>query len=207
MAKKTAVNKKKGTQNLVPKISRRKGSKAPMPTDIRPMLCTLISELHNDPQYLYEIKWDGYRIMAYAEKGKTRLSSRGGKDYTSRYPPIARALQALQHDVVLDGEVVVFDAAGHPSFNAVQLYNGHDSAIYYYCFDILWLDGRDLKALPLSERKEILRELINNNEVLRFSDSFDDGEGLYALMKQKGFEGVVAKRKDSEYLEGDRSSR
>jgi bifunctional non-homologous end joining protein LigD len=179
--------------------------KGKMPERVRPMLCTLITEFKNDPGYLYEIKWDGYRILSYVQNGKVRLDSRSGKDYTPKYPLVAKALKALKINAVIDGEMVVFDDQGHPSFNGVQLYNGHNTPIYYYVFDILWLGGYDLRELPLTKRKEILRALIKDNDVLRLSESFEDGEGLYELMKEKGFEGIVAKKKDSEYLEDDRS--
>lgn len=182
------------------------GKKAKMPVRVEPMLCTLTSEVHNHPDYLYEIKWDGYRIISYVEKGKVRMDSRSGKNYTNKYPPVAKALKALKKNVILDGEMVVFDEEGHPDFNAIQLYNMHDTPIFYYVFDIIWMEGYNLKELPLTKRKAILKDLLKGNEVLRFSESFEDGEGLFAVMKEKGLEGIIGKQKDSEYIEGDRSS-
>jgi bifunctional non-homologous end joining protein LigD len=181
------------------------GTKKPMPSRIKPMLCAKVATVPTSTDYIFEIKWDGYRILSYVQKGKVRLDSRSAKDYTAKYPPVARALQALKRDVILDGEMVVFDEEGKPVFNGVQLYNGHNTPIYYYCFDVIWLDGYDLRALPLVQRRQILQTLLNGNDVLRYSESFEDGEGLLALMKEKGFEGVVAKRKDSEYMEDNRS--
>lgn len=177
-----------------------------MPATVRPMLATLSEGLTNDERYVYEVKWDGYRIIAIVKNKKVTLYSRGGNDYTAKYPLVVEALHELNRDMILDGEMVVFDDQGHPSFNAVQLYNGRRSPINYYCFDMLYLDGRDLRELPLMERKNLLRGLIKNNEVVKFSESFDDGEALYKLMQDKGWEGVVAKRKNSEYFENDRSS-
>jgi bifunctional non-homologous end joining protein LigD len=179
---------------------------APFPKRVQPMLATLSTGLVNNDAYGYEVKWDGYRIVAFVQKGKVRMDSRGGKDYTKRYPPVERALAELGHDVVLDGEMVVFDEEGRPSFNAVQLYNGHEQPIQYYVFDILWLDGHDLKELPLTTRKGILQQLVRGNDVIKFSDSFDNGEHLYEEMRDRGWEGVVAKRKDSPYIENDRSA-
>jgi bifunctional non-homologous end joining protein LigD len=103
--------------------------------------------------------------------------------------------------------MVVFDDDGRPQFNKVQLYNGHKTPINYYVFDIIYLDGYDLRALPLEQRKMILKQLVEDNDIIRFSESFDDGEGLYQLMQQKGWEGVIAKKKDSAYIEDDRSNR
>ncbi len=176
-----------------------------MPDAVRPMLATLSEGITNNEQYLYEVKWDGYRIIAFVNKKKLRLDSRGGLNYTNRYPLITDALRALNRNMILDGEVVVFDAAGHPRFNLVQLYNGQDTPISYYVFDILYLDGYDLTRLPLTTRKSILQELTAGNDIIRFSDSFDDGEALFHLMKEKRWEGVIAKRKESEYIQDDRS--
>src|SRR5687768_8639114 len=125
------------------------GIRAPMPSGIAPMLCTLTKEVVQSDQYLYEIKWDGYRIISYVQKGKVRMDSRSALDYTKKYPPIAQALKELKHDVVMDGEVVVFNEEGLPDFDALQLYNGHHTPITYCVFDILWLDGYSLTKLPL----------------------------------------------------------
>src|SRR5690349_22287356 len=92
----------------------------PMPTGIKPMLCTLLKEPFSDPDYLYEVKWDGYRLLTYKDGASVKLSSRGGLDYTRKYPPIARALGALPQDVVIDGEAIVLNKEGKPDFDALQ---------------------------------------------------------------------------------------
>ena len=176
-----------------------------MPAQVMPMLATLTKELVNDTAYLYELKWDGYRIMAFVQKSRVRLDSRSGKDYTSRYPLVVKALKALKHQAVLDGEMVVLNENGLPDFGKVQLYNGHTTPITYYLFDVIWLDGYDLTSLPLTARKEILTALIGDQPILRISESFDDGQALLELVKEQGIEGLVAKRKDSAYLPDDRS--
>ena len=180
------------------------GKKAPMPPAVSPMLCTLTKEVINDPQFLYEIKWDGYRIMSFVKKGKVRMDSRSALDYTARYPPVAKALKELGHDVILDGEVVVFNARGLPDFDALQIYNGHDTPISYCLFDLLWLDGYNLMELPLTQRKAILQARLAGQEVLKFSDSFDDGDGLYKQMMKLNLEGIIAKKRDSPYNPGER---
>ncbi len=177
-----------------------------MPKSIAPMLCTLTKETPGDPGYLYEIKWDGYRIISYVQKGKVRLDSRSAKDYTKRYPPIVAALQALGHDAVIDGEVVVFNEDGAPDFDALQLYNGHDTAIVYCVFDLLWLDGYSLMELPLTARKDLLAALVKGQPTFQVSESFDDGPGLYKEMLKRNLEGVVAKRKDSAYQPSARNN-
>ena len=177
-----------------------------MPAKLSPMLCMLVKEVPRSSDYIYEIKWDGYRIISFVNGNSIRMDSRGGKNYTSKYPLIVSALKKLKHKAVLDGEVVVFNNEGIPDFNAVQNYNGHTAPIAYYLFDITWMDGYSLKDLPLLERKYILKGLIGNNKVLRLSDSFKDGVKLYEEMKERGLEGIVAKKKVSIYREGERGS-
>jgi bifunctional non-homologous end joining protein LigD len=171
------------------------------------MLATKAEEIFNNPDYLYEVKWDGFRIISFIKQRQIRLYSRKGENYTSRYPLVVNALKELKHDLVLDGEMVVFDEEGNPKFNAVQIYNKSTTPINYYLYDILYVDGYNVKALPLIDRQKILRELIKGNEILKISDPFEDGEGLYHLMEEKGWEGVVAKKKTSAYIENDRSNR
>jgi bifunctional non-homologous end joining protein LigD len=173
---------------------------------IEPMLCTLVKEPPTDADYLFEMKWDGYRIISYVENGKVRMDSRSGLDYTSKYPPIAKALASLGHDVILDGEVVVFNAAGKPDFDALQLYNGHSTPIQYCVFDILALDGNDLMQMPLVNRKELLKALTAENKAFRYSESYEDGALLYKKSLEENLEGIVAKQKNSPYMAGARGN-
>ncbi|WP_104381704.1 DNA ligase D [Sphingobacterium sp. HMA12] len=177
-----------------------------MPARIRPMLCTLIKEPIDRDDYLYEVKWDGYRIVSFVEKGKVHMDSRSGLNYTSKYPLVEKALKSLKHDVIIDGEVVVFNQEEEPDFDALQLYNGHELPIKYCVFDLLWMDGQDLRGFPLTERKELLKILVKDNDVFRYSESFDDGPALYQQMLDLNLEGIVAKKKDSVYTEGDRGN-
>ncbi|HEY0432332.1 MAG TPA: DNA polymerase ligase N-terminal domain-containing protein, partial [Chitinophagaceae bacterium] len=180
------------------------GTKAPMPSKVEPMLCTLTKSPVTDPRYLHEIKWDGYRIIAFAAGKSVTLRSRGHLDYTTKYPLVVEALQQLGKPVVLDGEVVVFNSEGRPDFDALQQYNGRRTPIQYVVFDIPWLDGYDLRELPLIQRKEILQELVSGREVFRFSDSFDDGTALYEKSRELNLEGIVSKLRESTYREGER---
>lgn len=184
----------------------KQGVKAPMPNQVSPMLCTLTKEPIDDNEYLHEIKWDGYRIIAYVRKSKVRMDSRSGLDYTKKYPPIANALKALKHDVVLDGEAVVFNEEGLPDFDAVHKYNGQRSPIYYCAFDLLWIDGYDLTGLPLSKRKTLLEVIVRDNSVIRYSESYENGPALYKQMIDRDLEGIVSKRKNSLYRPGDRGN-
>ena len=181
-----------------------KGKKAPMPSSIAPMLCTLTKEPPDNPDYIYEIKWDGYRIISYVKKGVVRMDSRSAKDYTTRYPPVTQALHKLGHDAVIDGEIVVFNEKGMPDFDALQLFNGHNTPISYCVFDLLWLDGYDLMGLPLETRKQMLADLVEGHPIFRLSEGFDDGPGLYQEMLNRNLEGIVAKKKGSTYIPNNR---
>jgi len=186
---------------------KKQGIKKAMPESVKPMLCTLTREVVPDEDYVYEVKWDGYRIISYIGNKKVRMDSRSALDYTKKYPPVAKALKELGHDAVLDGEVVVFNEEGKPDFDALQTFNGHDTPINYCVFDLLWLDGYNLMGLPLTDRKTILKKLVEGNEVLRFSESFDDGEALYRQALDLDLEGIVAKRRDSSYVPDTRDNR
>lgn len=181
----------------------KKGIKSTFPANIDPMLCSLIKEPFDDPDFLYEVKWDGYRLIAYVQKGKVALSSRSGLDYTAKYKPVVEELKKTGFDVVLDGEVIALDKSGHPDFDALQKNSG-GSPLAFYVFDILWYKGYNLMQLRLVERKQILSQVIPFNEVIKYSDHFDEGIKLFDVVKEQGMEGIVAKRKDSRYEPGRR---
>lgn len=177
------------------------------PTHISPMLCTLVTEIPKGPEYIFELKWDGYRIISIVDTGTVRMNSRSGLDYTRKYPVIAKALKTLKHNVIIDGEVVVFNEQGKPDFDALQKYNGAETPVFYCVFDLLWMDGHDLKELPLHNRKDLLKSLIADNQTFVFSDSFADGKSLYDQVLERNLEGIVAKDDTSKYEEGERGSR
>jgi len=191
---------------MLKKHAKPKGFKQSMPTKVQPMLCQLARSIPADKGYLYEIKWDGYRLIAHISKGGVRLDSRSGLDYSRKYPLLVNALSKLKKSAILDGEAVVLNNEGKPDFDALQRYNGHDTPIYYFVFDIIWLDGYSLVDLPLTERKKILKRLTNGNEVIRYSEGFDDGEDLFQQALEMSLEGIVAKKKESTYRQGQRGS-
>jgi bifunctional non-homologous end joining protein LigD len=182
----------------------RSGKKSPMPSYVSPMLCTLTKEPIDDPDYLYEIKWDGYRIISYVNNDKVVMHSRSGLNYSAKYPNIVQGLMSLDHKLIIDGEVVVLNEAGLPDFNALQNYNGDTTPIVYYVFDIIWIDGHNVKELALTDRRRILEGLLDENETIKLSAAFDDGPGLYEEMVKRQQEGIVAKKRESEYREGER---
>jgi bifunctional non-homologous end joining protein LigD len=183
-----------GEEDVVPSM---------MPDEMEPMQATRIEKPFNDPNFIYEVKWDGYRIIARLQKGKVKLFSRKGLDYTSKYPEIADALSRLSYNAVMDGEVVVLNREGKPDFDALQRYRKGD-AIVYYVFDLLWLEGYSLLKMSLLHRRRMLEKIIRDNEKIKLSASFDDGLALYNQIKDLDLEGIVAKQKNSIYEPGKR---
>jgi bifunctional non-homologous end joining protein LigD len=174
---------------------------------IEPMLLLPAEELPEGPEWIYELKLDGFRALAIKTGGEVRLRSRNDKNFNQKYPGIARALAALPDETVIDGEVVALDAAGRPSFNALQ--NGAvGAAIIYYVFDVMILAGRDVVGETLARRRDLLsREVLPRladpvREAPRFDASLSD---LIAAIRAQGLEGLVAKRLDSVYEPGARS--
>ncbi len=177
---------------------------------IEPMLAKTVTKPPAHGEWSYELKLDGYRIIACANGKQVELLSRNHNRLTERFPEIARALQRLKlKEAVIDGEVVALDAGGHPSFGLLQAAELEEKAppLYYYVFDLLHLNGDDLQSLPLEERKKKLRALLPSaSDPLRFSGSLgNDAEAVLAKIRELGLEGVIGKRVGSRYEAGRRS--
>lgn len=176
----------------------------------KPMLATPGDHAFNDEEWLFEIKWDGYRAVTEWSKGKLKLYSRNGISFIGKYPLIAEALTRLKHDVVLDGEIVVMDDKGRPRFQLLQEYEEDPRYPIAYCmFDILFLDGQDLRNLPLLNRKELLQTLLQpyKSDLLRYSDHITGkGKKFFKEMVKMDYEGMVAKKADSLYYAGTRTN-
>src|SRR5262249_50066740 len=159
----------------------------------KPMLATPESDLPRGDGWVFEVKWGGYRALAYVRGGECRLVSRDGNDLTQSFASVARAVvKALKTpNAVIDGEVCALDEAGRPSFGLLQ---AGAERLVYYAFDELEADGESLVALPLVERQERLRELIDKrNATVKLSEAFDDGEALLGGGDQQHPEGGMAK--------------
>src|ERR1051326_7301265 len=165
------------------------------------MLPTLTREMFQRRDWLYEPKLDGYRALAFVEAGKVHLRSRGGQAYETRYPEIARALTAEPVEAaVFDGEIVAVGPDGRMSFQRLQNRAADpDSILRFYVFDLLYLDGYDLRDVPLRERKALLHAVLAPLGGLEEVSVFDDGLGLYRAAQAQGLEGVAAKRRGSLY--------
>jgi bifunctional non-homologous end joining protein LigD len=170
-----------------------------------PMLATLAEAVPTGRGWSFEVKFDGYRALAYLRGSEARLVSRNGNDLTERFSTVARALATAikTPDCVLDGEVCALDEEGRSSFSAMQQGN---AAIVYYVFDVLELESRSLIDLSLEERRAQLANLIDRrNKTVLLSEAFDDGPGLLAAAEKERLEGVIAKKAGSRYEPGRRS--
>lgn len=171
------------------------------PRFIRPMECMAVADLPGDrSRWIYEVKLDGYRCCAVVRNGRAELFSRYGNRWADRFHEIHDALSKLP-DTVLDGEIVAVDRAGRPSFQELQNWQSTRHLIVFYAFDILHLEGRDLRALPIEERKRILDDAGSSfADPLRVSAILDAPlKKLVPQMKRLGLEGLVAKRLGSRY--------
>ncbi len=188
--------------------------KRPMPTTIHPMLATSVNEPFDGAEWLFEIKWDGYRAIAFIDDGKLRLVSRNQNELTQRFPEL-KDLPKFVHarSAILDGEVVALDAEGRASFSLMQQRTGFrpggrrgaikaDVPVLYYAFDLLYLDGYDLRKVPLESRKQKLAALLTISDSVRYSDHYErQGKALFEMARAKGLEGILAKKRDSIYQE------
>lgn len=174
---------------------------------ISPMSASLSDEpAFDDPKWLFEIKWDGYRAIAELKGKDARFYSRHGLSYNKAYPKVYNELVKMKIDATLDGEVVVF-RDGLPSFQAIQNYKSTQNLpIQFIVFDCLQLDGKDLTKLKLIERKEILKSILPANDVIKYCDHVEEeGVAMFEQATKMKLEGIIAKRMDSRYYPGKRS--
>lgn len=179
-----------------------------MPARIEPQLATAAKQPPRDGRWLYDVKFDGYRLMIRIERGDIRLFTKNGHDWANRMPRLKESLSELAVDELwLDGEAVVFNAAGRPDFSALQ--NAFDrrstADIVLFAFDILWLDGADLRPMPLRERRQKLEEVLGpaQGPLVRVAEAFtQDPDSLLASARQMQLEGIMAKRADAPYRSG-----
>jgi bifunctional non-homologous end joining protein LigD len=179
----------------------------PRPHGIKPMLATLVREPFDHPDWLFEVKWDGYRAIAEIQDGKVALYSRNHIALNQKFFPVAEALQKFGFEAVLDGEIVVVDDQGRPNFQMLQNYQKYGRGyLIYYVFDLLYFRGHDLVSLPLVKRKDLLQRILPADRHLKFSDHvWKEGVLFFQVVKEKGLEGIVAKHSQSPYRMGQRS--
>jgi bifunctional non-homologous end joining protein LigD len=177
-----------------------------LPKHLQPMLAVLTDAPFDDPGWVFESKWDGFRMVASIEHGRVTLYSRNGKIISESYRQVAQALEKVKGDAVLDGELVALDEHGISRFQLLQNALRSQAALRYYVFDLMFLDGKDLRRLPLVERKEKLRGILPKHPVLAFSAHRPEhGITYFKEAERYGLEGIMAKRAASPYLSGQRS--
>lgn len=186
-----------------------------MPHAIRPMLATLIDRPFDDDDWLYEIKWDGYRAITFLDGKSVRLVSRNQNDLTAAYPELhVISGQVGTRTAILDGEIVALDEQGRSSFSLMQQRTGvgeggrrirrtrDDIPVVYYVFDVLYCDGYDVMQADLEKRKQLLASILTANDVVRYSDHYvGNGTALFDAAAQRGLEGIVAKLRRSCYVQ------
>lgn len=175
----------------------------PKKQPIKPMLATSAKAPVTSKGWLFEIQWDGYRVIATVEKGKASLSNINGDDLTNQFKLITNELEG-QPDMAIDGEVVVLDDNGKPDFSLLESYAGKGDLVYYV-FDLLSLEGESYLNRPLIQRKEMLLHVLKKESILTYNDDFTDGRGLFEQVSLLGLEGIVCKRKGSIYEPGFKS--
>jgi bifunctional non-homologous end joining protein LigD len=168
------------------------------------MLATLIDAPFDDRDWVFETKWDGFRLVAKTGTG-VLLYSRNGNDVTARYSAVAEALHTIKRNAVIDGELVALDAHGRSRFQLLQNAKGQ-ARLRYYVFDLLFLDGRDLRGKPLVERKERLRAILGRRSLIRYSrHAKQHGNAEFRKAQRAGEEGIIAKRAAGLYHSGKRT--
>jgi bifunctional non-homologous end joining protein LigD len=186
--------------------------KAEMPTSLEPMLATLGNAVPSGSDWLYEVKWDGYRALCFIEGGKVRMVSRRGTKLDKQFAPVAQALaQSVKADnTIIDGEVVALDESGNPSFQHLQNLTGFGTKpalkgmalpnLNFFAFDLLYLNGYDLRKAALIDRRQLLMSILLPSEIVRYSEHFiGKGDELLQAVRAKGLEGIIAKQAQSRY--------
>lgn len=185
----------------------KKGRTTKFPAKISPMLATLVDKPFNQEGWSYEVKWDGYRAVAFINNGKVDLKSRNDKLFNNKFYPVYDSIKAWNINAVVDGEIVVIKDDGQSDFGSLQNWRSEaDGELIYYVFDLLWLDGKDLTSLPLFQRRALLKEIVPAQGIIRFSENFESsGTEFFSTARRLGLEGIIAKKTDSVYQPGERT--
>lgn len=186
----------------------KKAPKSKFPEGLKPMLATLVDEPFDDPDWVYEVKWDGYRALGFVNKGNVEVSSRNSKSFNEKFYPIYETLKKWKDDIVVDGEIIVLNKNGISDFSALQGWRSEaDGELVYYVFDVLWYNGKDLMSLPYTQRREILQAVLPAGyDCIRLSQVFNaSGTEFFKAADKMNLEGIIAKKAGSGYLPDVRS--
>ncbi|MBC7830127.1 MAG: DNA ligase D [Chitinophagaceae bacterium] len=185
----------------------KKAKTAPYNTAVKPMLASLTEKSFDDEDWIFEIKWDGYRAVAGIRNGKVELQSRNNLSFNKKFYPITQALEGWNVNAIVDGEIIAITDNGITDFQHLQAWQKTGKGqLIYYVFDLLWIEGVSVMQLPLIERKEILKSIVPAGELIRYSDHiYNTGNDFFELAIQEGLEGIMAKKADSLYYPGLRT--
>src|SRR3569833_454617 len=168
------------------------GKKSAMPLHIKPMLATLVNEPFDDPDWIFDVKWDGYRAVSYINDGAVDILSRNNKSFNDKYYPLWELLSGWKINAVIDGEIVVLNDKGQSNFGHLQNWRSEaDGELAYYVFDILWYDGINLMDLPIESRRKVLEAVLPaDDDRIRPSQVFKvKGSDFFGAAKRMGLEG------------------
>ncbi|WP_370157297.1 non-homologous end-joining DNA ligase [Bradyrhizobium ottawaense] len=181
--------------------------KSTLPHRLQPMLATLTDAPFDDADWVFEDKYDGFRMVAEIRRGRVALYSRNGKIISHSYAEVAQALESVRGDAVVDGELVATGKDGVSHFQLLQNALRHEAKLLYCAFDLMFADGEDLRALPLLERKQRLKAILPRHNLIAFS-KHRKGKGtkFFAEAERRHLEGIMAKRADSPYASGRRTA-
>jgi len=176
---------------------------------VKPMLASTTKKIFNDPNWIYELKWDGYRLIAHVNNGEVTIHSRNGISYNTKFPNLVEDLENIPHEAILDGEVVVVDKNGIPDFQKLQNYSPQTKGtLKFYVFDMLYLNGHSMLDLKLLERKSLITEVLEETNIAVYCDHIEGmGTSFYQKAIDVGMEGVMAKKADSTYTPGYRTEK
>lgn len=185
-----------------------KSISAEFPRHFKPMLAKVADGPFDEKNWIFEIKWDGFRALAFINNGKIELLSRNLKSFNSRYPEVVKELEKINDDIVIDGEIVNLNSDGKTNFQALQDWQiYHRGNLQYQVFDILYAAGKDLSDLPLLERKKVLKQILPQNRIVRYCDHIEkNGIKFFNRIRDFGIEGAMAKNAEGKYLKGQRSN-
>lgn len=201
--------KAEATTNVDVKALLKKAPASKIPRGMKPMLATLVDEPFDDPEWQYEVKWDGFRTMTFLEDGKVELLSRNNKSFSEKFYPIQHLLETWKFNAVLDGEILVLNEKGVSKFGDLQNWRSEaDGALVYYVFDIMWYEGKNVMGFSLNERQAILQSILpHDDDRIRLGQVFNaKGKDFYHDAEKLGLEGIMAKKISSTYTPDLRSN-
>ena len=193
--------------HLAPRMAAPMSRESKLPKRLQPMLATLTDAPFDDPEWVFEDKYDGFRMVSEIRGGKVALCSRNGKIISHSYVEVARALEGVKTDAVIDGELIAIGKDGVSHFQLLQNALRHEAKLLYCAFDLMFADGEDLRKLPLLERKKRLKAILPQHKLIAFSaHRKGNGKKFFAEAERRHLEGIMAKRADSPYASGSRTA-